>query len=217
MSGTLEPLIANYENHCDLETDMAGETPITVIGNLTADPELRFTPNGVPVANFTVASTPRTFDRQTNEWRDGEAMFLNCSVWRQFAENVAESLSKGMRVVVSGNLRARSYEDRDGNRRTSYEIDVNEVGPSLRFASAKVSRNQSSGGGNWGGNAGGGQGGNWGGNSGGGQGSWSGGNGGQGGSLGGNSGNQGSYNNGDANRGGGVDPWASAQADEPPF
>ena len=138
---------------------MAGETPITVIGNLTADPELRFTPNGVPVANFTVASTPRTFDRQTNEWRDGEAMFLNCSVWRQFAENVAESLSKGMRVIVNGNLKARSYEDRDGNRRTSYEIDVNEVGPSLRFASAKVARNQSSGGGNWGGNAGGGQGG----------------------------------------------------------
>ena len=123
---------------------MAGETPITVIGNLTADPELRFTPNGVPVANFTVASTPRTFDRQTNEWRDGEAMFLNCSVWRQFAENVAESLSKGMRVIVNGNLKARSYEDRDGNRRTSYEIDVNEVGPSLRFASAKVARSQQS-------------------------------------------------------------------------
>ena len=125
---------------------MAGETPITVIGNLTADPELRFTPNGVPVANFTVASTPRTFDRQTNEWRDGEAMFLNCSVWRQFAENVAESLSKGMRVIVNGNLKARSYEDRDGNRRTSFEIDVAEVGPSLRYASAKVARNQSSGG-----------------------------------------------------------------------
>ena len=123
---------------------MAGETPITVIGNLTADPELRFTPNGGPVANFTVASTPRTFDRQTNEWRDGEAMFLNCSVWRQFAENVAESLSKGMRVIVNGNLKARSYEDRDGNRRTSYEIDVNEVGPSLRFASAKVARSQQS-------------------------------------------------------------------------
>ncbi|MEH1522126.1 single-stranded DNA-binding protein [Cutibacterium avidum] len=123
---------------------MSGETPITVIGNLTADPELRFTPNGVPVANFTVASTPRTFDRQTNEWRDGEAMFLNCSVWRQFAENVAESLSKGMRVIVNGNLKARSYEDRDGNRRTSYEIDVNEVGPSLRFASAKVARSQQS-------------------------------------------------------------------------
>ena len=196
---------------------MAGETPITVIGNLTADPELRFTPNGVPVANFTVASAPRTFDRQTNEWRDGEAMFLNCSVWRQFAENVAESLSKGMRVIVNGNLKARSYEDRDGNRRTSYEIDVNEVGPSLRFASAKVARNQSSGGGNWGGNAGGGQGGNWGGNPGGGNGGWSGGNGGQSGNWGGNSGNQGSYNNGDANRGGGVDPWASAQTDEPPF
>ena len=136
---------------------MAGETPITVIGNLTADPELRFTPNGVPVANFTVASTPRTFDRQTNEWRDGEAMFLNCSVWRQFAENVAESLSKGMRVIVSGNLKARSYEDRNGNRRTSYEIDVIEIGPSLKFAAAKVSRNQSSGGGNWGGNSAGGQ------------------------------------------------------------
>ena len=101
---------------------MAGETPITVIGNLTADPELRFTPNGVPVANFTVASTPRTFDRQTNEWRDGEAMFLNCSVWRQFAENVAESLSKGMRVIVSGNLKARSYEDRNGNRRTPMRL-----------------------------------------------------------------------------------------------
>lgn len=200
---------------------MAGETPITVIGNLTADPELRFTPNGVPVANFTVASTPRTFDRQSNEWRDGEAMFLNCSVWRQYAENVAESLSKGMRVIVNGNLKARSYEDREGNRRTSYEIDVNEVGPSLRFASAKVNRNQSSGGGNWGGNGGGNSGGgNWGGGSGGGQGGgWSsGGNGGQGGNWGGNpGGNQGSYNNGDANRGGGVDPWAQAQNDEPPF
>ena len=184
---------------------MAGETVITVIGNLTGDPELRFTPNGVPVANFTVASTPRTFDRQTNEWRDGEAMFLNCSVWRQFAENVAESLSKGMRVIVNGNLKARSYEDRNGNRRTSYEIDVIEIGPSLKFAAAKVSRNQSSGGGNWGGNSAGGQGG------------WSGGNGGQGGNWGGNPGNQGSYNNGDANRGGGVDPWASAQTDEPPF
>ena len=117
---------------------MAGETSITVIGNLTADPELRFTPSGVPVANFTVASTPRTFDRQTNEWRDGEAMFLNCSVWRQYAENVAESLSKGMRVIVQGNLRARSYEARDGSRRTNHEIDVQEVGPSLRYASASV-------------------------------------------------------------------------------
>lgn len=125
---------------------MANDTPITVIGNLTADPELRFTPNGAPVANFTVASTPRTFDRQSNEWRDGEAMFLNCSVWRQYAENVAESLSKGMRVIVQGNLKARSFEDRDGNRRTSYEIDVTEVGPSLRYASAKVARNPQGGG-----------------------------------------------------------------------
>jgi len=105
----------------------ARHTPLAVIANSPADPELRFTPNGVPVANFTVASTPRTFDRQTNEWRDGEAMFLNCSVWRQFAENVAESLSKGMRVIVNGNLKARSYEDRNGNRRTSYEIDVIEI------------------------------------------------------------------------------------------
>ena len=123
---------------------MSGETQITIVGNLTADASLVFTKSGTPVANFTVASTPRRFDKQTNEWRDGEAMFLNCSVWRQFAENVAESLSKGMRVIVNGNLKARSYEDRDGNRRTSYEIDVNEVGPSLRFASAKVARSQQS-------------------------------------------------------------------------
>lgn len=192
---------------------MAGETPITVIGNLTADPELRFTPNGVPVANFTVASTPRNFDRQTNEWRDGEAMFLNCSVWRQYAENAAESLSKGMRVIVHGNLKARSYEDRDGNRRTSYEIDVQEVGPSLRYASAKVTRNPSGGGqGSWGGNSGGGH---SGGPSGGG--SWGSGGGNQSsGGWGGQGGNQGSYNGGD-NRGGGVDPWAQAQNDEPPF
>mgnify|MGYP002713775817 CR=1 FL=1 len=108
---------------------MAGETVITVVGNLTADPELRFTPNGAAVANFTVASTPRTFDRQTNEWKDGEALFLRCSVWREAAENVAESLTKGMRVIVQGRLRARSYDDRDGNRRTSWELDVDEVGP----------------------------------------------------------------------------------------
>ncbi|WP_130865827.1 single-stranded DNA-binding protein [Acidipropionibacterium timonense] len=125
---------------------MAKDTPITVIGNLTADPELRFTSNGAPVANFTVASTPRTFDRQTNEWRDGEAMFLACHAWRQYAQNVADSLSKGMRVIVQGNLKARSYEDRDGNRRTSYEIDVQEVGPSLRHATAQVTRNPFSGG-----------------------------------------------------------------------
>lgn len=108
---------------------MAGETPITIIGNLTADPELRFTPSGAAVANFTVASTPRTFDRQTNEWRDGDAMFLNCAVWRQYAENVAESLTKGMRVIVNGNLKSRQYETREGERRTVFEVDVNEVVP----------------------------------------------------------------------------------------
>ena len=126
---------------------MAGETIITLVGNLTADPELRFTPSGAAVANFTVASTPRTFDRQTSEWKDGDAMFLNCSVWRQAAENVAESLTKGMRVVVQGRLKSRSYETREGERRTVFEVEVDEVGPSLRYASAKVSRNQ--GGGNY--------------------------------------------------------------------
>ncbi|MFJ3312340.1 single-stranded DNA-binding protein [Micrococcus endophyticus] len=130
---------------------MAGETVITVVGNLTADPELRFTPNGAAVANFTVASTPRTFDRQTNEWKDGEALFLRCSVWREAAENVAESLTKGMRVIVQGRLKARSYDDRDGNRRTSWELDVDEVGPALRFATAKVTRAQRGGGGGFGG------------------------------------------------------------------
>ena len=111
---------------------MAGETPITVVGNLTADPELRFTPSGAAVANFTVASTPRTFDRQTNEWKDGEALFLNCSVWRQAAENAAESLTRGMRVIVQGRLKARTYETREGEKRTVFEIDVEEVGPSLQ-------------------------------------------------------------------------------------
>ena len=142
---------------------MAGETVITVVGNLTADPELRFTPNGAAVANFTVASTPRTFDRQTNEWKDGEALFLRCSVWREAAENVAESLTKGMRVIVQGRLRARSYDDRDGNRRTSWELDVDEVGPALRFATAKVTRAQRGGGGGGGGFGGGQQGGGFGG------------------------------------------------------
>ena len=121
---------------------MAGETPITVVGNLTADPELRFTPSGAAVANFTVASTPRTFDRQTNEWKDGEALFLNCSVWRQAAENAAESLTRGMRVIVSGRLKARSYETREGEKRTVFEIDVEEVGPSLKYATAKVAEDQ---------------------------------------------------------------------------
>ena len=177
---------------------MAGETPITLIGNLTADPELRFTPNGAAVVNFTVASTPRTFDRQTNEWRDGDSMFINCSVWRQYAENVAESLSKGTRVIVSGRLKARSYETREGEKRTVFEVDVDEVGPALRYATAKVTRTTGGGGG----------GGNWQGNQGGGgqqapQSSggdpWS------------SSGNAG------GNRGGN-DPWAQAsQPEEPPF
>ena len=131
---------------------MAGETIITVVGNLTAAPELRFTPNGAAVANFTVASTPRTFDRQTNEWKDGEALFLRCSVWKEVAENVAESLDKGMRVIVQGRLKARSYDDKDGNRRTSWELDVDEIGPALKFATAKVTRAQRSGGNTGGGN-----------------------------------------------------------------
>jgi len=132
---------------------MAGDTIITVVGNLTADPELRFTPSGAAVANFTVASTPRTFDRQTSEWRDGEAMFLNCAVWRQAAENVAESLQKGMRVIVQGRLRSRSYETRDGERRTVFEVDVDEIGPALRYATAKITRNVSGSSQNQGGSA----------------------------------------------------------------
>jgi len=119
---------------------MAGETVITVVGNLTADPELRFTPSGAAVANFTVASTPRTFDRQTNEWKDGEALFLRCSVWRQAAENVAESLTRGTRVVVNGRLKQRSFETKEGEKRTVVELDVDEIGPSLRYATAKVNK-----------------------------------------------------------------------------
>lgn len=125
---------------------MSGETPITIVGNLTADPELRFTPAGAPVATFTVASTPRTFDKQSNEWKDGEAMFLACQVWRQQAENVAESLTKGMRVIVQGTLKARSYETREGEKRTVFEVVVEEVGPALKYATAKVTRVQSGGG-----------------------------------------------------------------------
>ena len=128
---------------------MAGETLITVVGNLTDDPELRFTPSGAAVANFTVASTPRNFNKQTNEWEDGEAMFLRCSIWRQAAENVAESLQRGMRVVVQGRLKARSYETREGEKRTVFEIDVEEIGPSLKFATAKVNRVSRSGGGSY--------------------------------------------------------------------
>lgn len=145
---------------------MAGETVITVVGNLVDDPELRFTPSGAAVAKFRVASTPRIFDKQTNEWKDGEGLFLTCSVWRQAAENVAESLQRGMRVIVQGRLKQRSYEDREGVKRTVYELDVEEVGPSLKSATAKVTKTTGRGG--QGGYGGGGQqqgggGGNWGG------------------------------------------------------
>jgi single-strand DNA-binding protein len=119
---------------------MAGETTITVIGNLTADPELRFTPSGAAVASFTVASTPRTFDRSSGEWKDGDALFLRCNIWRQAAENVAESLTRGARVVVSGRLRQRSFETREGEKRTVVELEVDEVGPSLRYATAKINK-----------------------------------------------------------------------------
>lgn len=121
---------------------MAGETIVTVVGNLTADPELRFTPSGAAVASFTIASTPRQFDRNTNEWKDGDALFLRCSIWRQAAENVAESLQRGMRVVAQGRLKQRSYETREGEKRTVVEMDVEEVGPSLKYATAKVNRTQ---------------------------------------------------------------------------
>ena len=119
---------------------MANENSITLIGNLTGDPELRFAQSGAAVANFTIASTPRAFDKQSNEWKDGDTMFLNCSVWRQAAEHVAESLTKGTRVIVQGRLKSRSYDDREGNKRTVFEVDVDEVGPSLRYATAVVTR-----------------------------------------------------------------------------
>jgi single-strand DNA-binding protein len=148
---------------------MAGDTVITVVGNLTGDPELRFTPSGAAVANFTVASTPRAFDRQTNEWKDQETLFMRCSVWREAAENIAESLVRGNRVVVTGRLKSRSYETKEGEKRTVVELEVDEVGPSLRYATAKVNRTQRSGGGGGGGGQGGGgqggggsQGGGWG-------------------------------------------------------
>ena len=204
---------------------MAGETTITVIGNLVDDPELRFTPSGAPVANFRIASTPRTFDRQTNEWKDGDTLFLSCAVWRQAAENVAESLQRGMRVIVQGRLKSRQYETREGEKRTVFEIDVEEVGPSLRSASAKVTKTQRSGGG--GGYSGGGGGGGY--SGGGGQSApaddpWASPapaqGGGQGGSWGGQS------QGGQGGQGGGQsappkDPWATPGVnggnDEPPF
>jgi single-strand DNA-binding protein len=207
---------------------MAGETVITVVGNLVDDPELRFTPSGAAVAKFRVASTPRTFDRQTNEWKDGESLFLTCSVWRQAAENVAESLQRGMRVIVQGRLKQRTYETNTGEKRTVYELDVDEVGASLRSATAKVTKTSGGGGSrggqggyNGGGGGGGGQGGSWGGGSGGGQGGapaddpWAtsapagggqGSGGGGGGGWGGGSGNSG----GSGGSGGGY-------SDEPPF
>lgn len=119
---------------------MAGETVITVVGNLTADPELRFTQNGLPVVNFTIASTPRSFDRTAQEWKDGDPLFLRASCWREFAEHVAGSLTKGMRVIATGRLRQRGYQDREGNQRTAIELEVDEIGPSLRYATAQVTR-----------------------------------------------------------------------------
>jgi single-strand DNA-binding protein len=198
---------------------MAGDTQITVVGNLVSDPELRYTPTGVAVANFRVASTPRTFDRQANEWKDGDSLFLTCNVWRQAAENVAESLQRGMRVIVMGRLHQRSYETREGEKRTVFEIEVDDVGPSMRNASAKVAKSNRSGGGGGGfGGGGGGGGGNGGFGGGGGQGG-SGGSGGYGGSAGGSS----SSSSGGGR--GGDDPWASdssgfggeGSSDEPPF
>jgi single-strand DNA-binding protein len=124
---------------------MAGETVVTVVGNLTANPELRYTQGGLAVANFTIASTPKNFDRQAGEWKDGEALFLRASVWREFAEHVAGSLTKGMRVIAQGRLRQRSYEDREGQKRTTIELEIDEIGPSLRYATAQVVRAQSGG------------------------------------------------------------------------
>jgi single-strand DNA-binding protein len=171
----------------------AGDTQITIIGNLVDDPQLRYTPTGQAVANFRVASTPRFMDRQTNEWKDGDSLFLTCNVWRQAAENVAESLQRGMRVIVSGRLRQRSYETKEGEKRTVYEVEVDEVGPSLRNASAKVVRSSRATGGQ--------------------------GSGGYGSS--GGSGSSGGYNNSGSGRAA-DDPWASEPADsgfsdEPPF
>ena len=185
---------------------MAGDTIITIVGNLTADPEMRFTPSGAAVASFTVASTPRTFDRQAGEWKDGETLFMRCSIWRDAAENVAESLTKGTRVIVQGRLVQRSYTTREGENRTVVEMQVDEIGPSLRYAKAQVTRQPRGGGqgGGFGGGQGGPQGGGCGGNQGGG------GFGGQG---------QSGYN---APAGGAADdPWATGGStsfgDEPPF
>jgi single-strand DNA-binding protein len=183
---------------------MAGDTTLTLIGNLTSDPELRFTPSGAAVANFTVASTPRAFDRQSNEWKDGETLFLRCSVWRDAAENVAESLQRGSRVIVTGRLKSRSYDTKEGEKRTVMELEVDELGPSLRYATAKVNKT-SRGGGGGGGSFGG------------------------GGSAGGSGGGGGGYSGGGGGGGGSStqadDPWATGPSaggfggsqEEPPF
>jgi single-strand DNA-binding protein len=196
---------------------MAGETVVTLVGNLVDDPELRFTPSGAAVANFRVASTPRTYDRQSGEWKDGESLFLSCSVWRQAAENVAESLQRGMRVIVQGRLKSRTYDTREGEKRTVFEIDVDEVGPSLRSATAKVTKAMRSGPGGEGG------GGGFGGGGGGGGGN-------QGGGFGGNQGGAAPQNDPWATPAGGGgggqsapqnDPWAGQSGggsmEEPPF
>jgi single-strand DNA-binding protein len=181
---------------------VAGDTIITVIGNLTDDPELRFTPSGAAVANFTVASTPRVFKRESNSWEDGDTLFMRCSVWRQYAENVAESLNRGARVIVSGRLKQRSYETREGEKRTVVELEVEEIGPALRYATAKVQRTQRSGTGGFGGGQSG---------------------------QGGQGAPGGQAPAGGAGQTGGSDPWASstpaadpwssgsAEGDEPPF
>ncbi|WUH99392.1 single-stranded DNA-binding protein [Spirillospora sp. NBC_00431] len=187
---------------------MAGDTVITIVGNLVEDPNLRFTPSGQAVASFRIASTPRFFDRQSGDWKDGEALFLTCNVWRQAAENVAETLQRGMRVIVQGRLKQRSYETREGEKRTVFEIEVDEVGPSLRNATAKVNKTQRQGGGG-GFGGGGGQGG--------------------GGGFGGGGQPSGGFGGGGGQQGGGGapadDPWATGGgggggggfSDDPPF
>lgn len=188
-----------------------GDTPITLVGNVVADPELRFTPSGAAVANFRVASTPRVYNRDAGQYEDGEALFLTCNVWRQAAENVAESLSKGMRVIVNGRLKQRSYQTKDGDNRTVYEVEVDEVGPSLKYATAKVTRTNREGGGGGGQQGGGFQGGGQ-----------------QGGGFQGGGQPQGGYGGGQGRGQQNDDPWGSApQAggsggfggmdDEPPF
>ena len=195
---------------------MAGETVITLVGNLTNDPELRFTPSGAAVANFTVASTPRTFDRQSNEWKDGETLFMRCAIWREAAENVAESLTRGTRVVVTGRLQSRTFDTKEGEKRTVIEMQVDEIGPSLRYATAKVNKTSRGGGGGGGFGGGGNSGGGFGGGN---PGGGSGGGGGWGASSGGGGQQQddpwATGPSGGAPAGGGG--WGGASNDDPPF